>query len=324
VARTGPDCKKLVIECWDYDRTTRDDFLGYFEQPLYEVLEKQNHEYKNWFQVYAHDAYGSKQGGRYNERRPNDNRRLPREVDHRSPRGDNSRSPRGNNSRSSRGDGNRSPRSGAEYKSGNRREDHFEESPDGPAPLNGACVFLDAGINGSRADTKKTLTVTVKAARHLPAKDSNGLSDPYVLLRLIPKPRVGQATQKTDVIQKTLHPDWTHNNRFTFELGSSHFDTHEHARLEVECWDKDKFSKDDFCGGCVVLLKDIYRSKSKRLNEWLPISESQDWNDPDKSHYAGHRHYDDDDDRHGYYEHYSDHRSFESDHVDDRGRHLRD
>jgi hypothetical protein len=55
-----------------------------------------------------------------------------------------------------------------------------------------------------------TVTVTVLEGRNLAAMDSNGLSDPYVVVRM------GKKKKKVPTRFKTLNPAWTKYNEFTF------------------------------------------------------------------------------------------------------------
>ncbi|KAJ3323599.1 hypothetical protein HDV06_001623 [Boothiomyces sp. JEL0866] len=79
------------------------------------------------------------------------------------------------------------------------------------------------------------LKIRVISARDLLPKDRNGLSDPYVYLKLERK------RFKTKVIPKTLNPTW--DQEFIFEINSNGLE----GKLVLMLWDKD-FLKSDFLG----------------------------------------------------------------------------
>ena len=80
--------------------------------------------------------------------------------------------------------------------------------------------------------TEKLLVTVVKGV-DLESKDSNGLSDPYVILK------VGTTRCRTQVVPETLNPEFNE----TFVLRVNQFEP-----VRVEVWDHDQLSQDDFEG----------------------------------------------------------------------------
>jgi len=88
------------------------------------------------------------------------------------------------------------------------------------------------------------LRVRIDKAKNLLSADSNGLSDPYVIVKL------GSETKKTAVKYKTLNPVW--GEMIEFE-GLTIEDARTRG-LTFRVMDKDTFSKDDPLGDLMVNL----------------------------------------------------------------------
>lgn len=84
------------------------------------------------------------------------------------------------------------------------------------------------------------LTVHVVEARDLKPMDMDGVSDPFVILR------IENQQIETNYKKSTLAPVW--NESFTFDI------VHGREPLQVTVMDKDTFGKDDFEGQTEVNL----------------------------------------------------------------------
>eukprot|EP00731_Ephydatia_muelleri_P035090 Em0096g9a len=105
---------------------------------------------------------------------------------------------------------------------------------------------------------KSILTVTLLNGEDLPSMDDNGLSDPYCKFRL------GSQRYKSKVKFKTLNPQW--KEKFDFRVFEGD-DT-----LNIEVWDRDFPSADDYMGVCNVELGTLVPDKTYDLT--LPLVDS--------------------------------------------------
>jgi len=82
---------------------------------------------------------------------------------------------------------------------------------------------------------KGKLSVRIKSGKHLPAKDMNGKSDPYVVLKL------GKQKEKTKVIKANLNPTW--NEHFSLKVTD-----HESEKLVLQVYDYDLVGRNEEMG----------------------------------------------------------------------------
>ncbi|XP_026316222.1 multiple C2 and transmembrane domain-containing protein [Hyposmocoma kahamanoa] len=103
------------------------------------------------------------------------------------------------------------------------------------------------------------VTIVLVEAKNLQAMDlDTRSSDPYCKFRL------GNEKYKSKVVWKTLHPSWL--EQFDLHL----YDDQEQI-LEVTVWDKDKQSKDDFLGRCLIDLSKLAREKTHNI--WADLED---------------------------------------------------
>ncbi|KAJ8770312.1 hypothetical protein K2173_013266 [Erythroxylum novogranatense] len=102
------------------------------------------------------------------------------------------------------------------------------------------------------------LVVRVIEARNLPPMNTNGLSDPYVKLKL------GKQKFKTKVMKKCLNPSWS--EEFSFRVDDLR------DALVISVLDEDKYFNDDFVGRIKMSVSRVFDADNNSLGTcWYPL-----------------------------------------------------
>ncbi|KAJ9060951.1 phosphatidylserine decarboxylase [Entomophthora muscae] len=108
-----------------------------------------------------------------------------------------------------------------------------------------------------------TVRVQILQGRDLAPKDSNGLSDPYIVVRLNNK------KLNTKTVSETLNPIWNETLSFTFK------DDMFPQFIQIICWDADFISR-DFMGQITIPIKDLF-DKSSGLPIMYEDGKNRQW-----------------------------------------------
>ncbi|KAL2102165.1 hypothetical protein ACEWY4_001333 [Coilia grayii] len=130
------------------------------------------------------------------------------------------------------------------------------------------------------------LIVHVLQARNLSPRDSNGYSDPFVKVYLLPgrgqvmvvQNASAESRRRSKHVQRSLNPEWNQ----TVIYKNIQLEQLRKKTLEVSVWDYDKCSSNDFLGEVLIDLSN--GSQLDNVPRWLTLKEQSDGEHHRRSH----------------------------------------
>ncbi|VDL76863.1 unnamed protein product [Nippostrongylus brasiliensis] len=122
------------------------------------------------------------------------------------------------------------------------------------------CKYGILNVRAYYNASSQTLVLDVIGAKQVIPLDANGLSDPFVVIRLVPRYRFPtQAVSKTRVVSKTLNPIF--DETFEFHIPPK---LPPCAMLHFTVMDHDYLRSNDFAGEAFLELTDVRRKKPSK------------------------------------------------------------